>query len=336
LPFPNFLGIGAQKAGTTWLAANLSHHPDIWMPPLKELHYFDQRIKEPSHGALLARLLGKRYTDDWYHRFWLGQLKYRIEGQREKFDLGQAMWDIRFFTRSPSDRWYASLFREARGRVAGEVTPAYSVLDEESIAYVHSLMPDAKLIFLMRNPIERAYSGAVMHLDLEGQKSQTASDEELSKLAGRIGVERTRYLRILERWRQYYPDEQIFVGFLEDIHFYPIPLMRRLCRFLGVDTSYAEMAIKRKIHTRSREKIPVPLAVQLASTYYDDLQDLSARFGGYASFWLYAAERLMDGALGDDAIVYPLWDSQLWEEWTSDSAWEGRAQSGPLPSVGVR
>src|ERR1700749_4313420 len=39
--FPDFLCIGAQKAGTTWLDSNLRRHPDVWLPPLKELHYFN-------------------------------------------------------------------------------------------------------------------------------------------------------------------------------------------------------------------------------------------------------------------------------------------------------
>src|SRR5689334_16087334 len=38
---PDFLCIGAQKAGTSWLYQQLEPHPDFWMPPVKELHYFD-------------------------------------------------------------------------------------------------------------------------------------------------------------------------------------------------------------------------------------------------------------------------------------------------------
>ena len=41
--YPDFLGIGARKAGTTWLHHNLRQHPQIWMPPQRELHYFDHR-----------------------------------------------------------------------------------------------------------------------------------------------------------------------------------------------------------------------------------------------------------------------------------------------------
>ena len=62
LMYPDFLGIGAQKAGTTWLHTNLRPHPQIWMPPIKELHYLDKGrsplVKRapradhpPNHGA---------------------------------------------------------------------------------------------------------------------------------------------------------------------------------------------------------------------------------------------------------------------------------------------
>ena len=39
---PDFLCVGAQKGGTSWLYQQLESHPDFWMPPVKELHYFDK------------------------------------------------------------------------------------------------------------------------------------------------------------------------------------------------------------------------------------------------------------------------------------------------------
>ncbi len=44
-PGLDFLGIGAQRAGTRWLYDQSQHHPDFWMPPIKELHYFDARAR---------------------------------------------------------------------------------------------------------------------------------------------------------------------------------------------------------------------------------------------------------------------------------------------------
>jgi hypothetical protein len=336
LAFPDFLGIGAQKAGTQWLARNLSRHPEIWMPPLKELHYFDERIKEPRFGALLARLAGKSHTAEWYDRFWWDQLKWNLQQRRENFELEKILWDLRFFVRSPSDRWYASLFKRARGRVAGEITPAYSVLGEGAIAHVHALMPEAKLVFMMRNPIERIYSSAVMYLDLEGQDPQTATEEQFSRLFDEKGDERTRYLQSLESWRKYYPDERIFVGFLEDVNFHPAALLRRLYAFLDVDASFAQKAIRRKVHARSGAQMPARLAARAAKTYHEELRGLDARFNGYASFWLYAAEELLSGATGQGTIAYPLWESPLWERWAERSSWEGGPQSGSLDSIILR
>src|SRR3954463_14128656 len=44
---PDFLCVGAQKAGTGWLYEQLRNHPDFWMPPVKELHYFDRALRTP-------------------------------------------------------------------------------------------------------------------------------------------------------------------------------------------------------------------------------------------------------------------------------------------------
>ena len=50
--YPDFLGIGAQKAGTTWLGRNLQAHPEVWMPRVKEVHYFDEKIHESRNTTL--------------------------------------------------------------------------------------------------------------------------------------------------------------------------------------------------------------------------------------------------------------------------------------------
>jgi len=46
---PDFLCVGVHKGGTTWLYQQLDSHPDFWMPPLKELHYFDQLSRSNAH-----------------------------------------------------------------------------------------------------------------------------------------------------------------------------------------------------------------------------------------------------------------------------------------------
>ena len=90
---PDFLVIGAQRAGTTWLHRVLRQHPSLWLPPVKELHYFD-------------RLETKRTILDPKER--------RRVGLKRLLSLDP--WLINYWLRARSDEWYARLFRDAKGR----------------------------------------------------------------------------------------------------------------------------------------------------------------------------------------------------------------------------
>ena len=59
-PLPTFLGVGAPRTGTTWLHSNLRRHPDIWMTPVKEVHYFDKRHLHRRDNQFYRSHLRKR------------------------------------------------------------------------------------------------------------------------------------------------------------------------------------------------------------------------------------------------------------------------------------
>jgi hypothetical protein len=81
--------------------------------------------------------------------------------------------------------------------------------------------------------------------------------------------------------------------------------------------------------------MPADVATYLARTYLNDLRELSGRLGGYASFWLYCAERLVDGPPETEAIDYPLYQSSLWREWMGVKMETPKnLRSGPLSSIG--
>src|SRR5438067_11210494 len=96
---PDFLCIGAQKAGTSWLYRQLTEHPDFWMPPVKELHYFNLLGRVPSVASARAR-------DDRDRRF-LEAIK-RLSA-RSHLDLED----------------YAGLFAVKGDLLSGDITPAY-------------------------------------------------------------------------------------------------------------------------------------------------------------------------------------------------------------------
>jgi hypothetical protein len=329
--YPDFIGIGAQKAGTTWLYRNLQAHPQIHMPR-KEVHYFDRRIYDRSNA--LTRLFGGRDADVQWRR----QVRRVARQMVSKPSRRDLIFNYRYYMKPYDDRWYASVFRPEKGEVAGEITPAYSALDRERIAHVFELVPGARIIFFVRNPIERVWSHAVMSFD-KAQKDSvgSVSGEELFRKVGRKSTRKlTNYLGTLENWGAFYPEDRIFVGFLEDVRFRPGELLGALYAFLGVDPSFEPPRPSKKVHTRAADGMPTEVAVHLARVYREEIERLRERFGGYASFWAYCAERLIEAPPENDTVPYPLWESAAWQEWIAESerAPDGRPlQSGPLSSL---
>ncbi len=327
--FPDFLVVGAQKAGTTWLYRSLRTHPQVWMPREKELHYFDEKIR--LDGSFYSRLCGDRPAD-WR---WRRQVKSHLKNfKRYPKDLKwrDVRWDLKYFLRKPSDEWYASLFEPGENQIAGETTPDYSILGKRQISHIREIMPGARIILMMRNPVERPWSVADMGLRIQGQSLEDVPEKEFH---ARLDNQRVRlmtdYLRMLGNWSKFYPEDQIFVGFLEDVHFFPEELLLKLYEFLGVDSSAKYRIIRRKIHSGFQSTMPTRFAVRLANSYYDETRRLDESFGGYASFWRYCADQLIKAPPEEEQIPYPLWESPLWEEWK-----EGREiglQSGPLSSL---
>ena len=334
--YPDFLGIGAQKAGTTWLYRNLLAHPQIWMPDYKEVHYFDKKANWSPNIA--RRILSNRRVDYKWRR----RIKRLIRLHTiESFSIRNLSRDLMRHMRSYDDEWYASIFEPSNGRTTGEITPAYSVLDRDLVAHVHETLPEAKIIFMMRSPIERAWSQAVMSFDKaeDGLTNPVSKSRLLRRFDKRNNFRAlTDYLRTLENWGSFYHEDQIFVGFLEDVHFFPEELLSRLYAFLGVDPSFKSPSLNEKVHSRSAGKIPTSLATHLAEAYREESARLAERFGGYASFWLYCAKRLIEDPPKGKFIPYPLWESAIWEEWVDDSGANSRRpqlQSAPLPAVRI-
>jgi hypothetical protein len=332
--YPDFIGIGAQRAGTTWLSRNLQVHPQIWMPPIKEVHYFDEKIHDPSNAALrlACRIFGRRVTD----RRWRRQVRLRMRRHLKKYSREDFLWDLKYYVGAPGDGWYASLFEPGRGRMIGEITPAYSTLEPSTVARIHEIMPEVKIVFMMRNPIERAWSQAVMGFDkVEDRAINAVAEKELRRHFGGEGSRlRTDYLRTLRNWETFYAQEQIFAGFLEDIYFFPEETLRRLYRFLGVDPSFRPPEPEKKVHSRSEGAMPTGVAAYLARSHREEMERLEERFGGYASFWRFCAERLIeDPPKKKRQLPYPLWESRLWKQWKGSRRISPR--SGPLPSVRV-
>lgn len=305
---PDFIGIGAQKAGTTWLYKNLQEHGSIWMPPVKELHYFDEKARLGTH-SLRRKLFGSTKRDQRWRR------QVRREWRTRKRSGGASKrWLLRYFTRKATPKWYRSLFDGHEGLLTGEITPSYTTLNRTDVEFVHEVVPDAKIIFMLRNPVERAFSASVMRtkkmpIDELRRAYRIAFDTEWSEL-------NTDYERALRNWTEWYPSDRIFIGFLEDVGRAPRRLLKRLYRFLDVPFPESLSEAGRVIHKGSQTTMPAWAAIYLARKYRALIDQLADRLGGHAEFWRFAAEELM--SLDPDSteeIPYPFWETPMWDRY---------------------
>lgn len=174
---PDFLGIGAQRCGTTWLDAQLRRHPAIYLPKnRKELHFFDTHY---SKGL------------DWYRGF--------------------------FQDAGPQAR-------------IGEITPRY-LYSPLAVDRIARHLPKARLIVILRNPADRAYSQYGL---LVSQGMKAAPFEAVIEAHPDLYY-RGLYASQLSRFTSAFPREQLLILIFEELMKEPLAGLAELCRFLEID-----------------------------------------------------------------------------------------------------
>lgn len=220
MTMPNFLVVGAARSGTTSLYTYLKQHPQVYMTAIKEPEFF-------SYEGL--------------------ELDFNGPKGKEETNRG-----IRRYT--PADiEGYCALFREVSNEKAiGEASPMY-LYSAQAPGRIRHHIPAAKLLVILRNPVERAYSTFSL-LTLQGREpikefSQALEAEEARirnkwtwmyhyKNVGFYYAQLKRYLDVFER-------DQIRVYLYEDLKADPSRLVQNVFRFLEVeDTFVPEVSVR--------------------------------------------------------------------------------------------
>ncbi|WP_030435238.1 sulfotransferase family protein [Actinoplanes subtropicus] len=206
MPLPDFLIAGVPKAGTTALHAALAPHPGLYLSPVKEPKFFLTDGPPPRHG-------GPGDVQTYQEHVW----------RREDYEA--------LFARAPE------------GALLGEATPFY-LHDLESHGRIKALVPQARLILLLRDPVDRAHSNWT-HLWNAGLEPEAdflaACRAEPARIAAGwaafwhyIGL--GRYGRQIEHLYRHFPREQVLVLRYRELKDSPAATLDRVCAFLGVDT----------------------------------------------------------------------------------------------------
>lgn len=280
---PDFLCIGAHKSGTTWLYHQLQYHPELWLPPVKELHYFDRSPHYPSPSILGEESFVRRCKNKRWWDAACAEFKSALEaGDREHI-----AWMARWLFSDYSDSWYESLFEWAGERVAGEITPAYSILEEEEIESLGALNPDLKIIIILRNLIDRHWS----HVCADVQYGITSTDlrdvDDIIEACRQPGVVvRSQYESTINRYLKLLGQGKILVTYFDAIATRPQELLSAVAEFVGVQNRDFEFVHRTRVYNKTETAVlPDAVRQHLNETFVEQARLLSERLGGYCAKW---------------------------------------------------
>ena len=193
---PNFLIIGAPKAGTTSLHAYLDRHPQVHMSDPKELYFFD----DPD---------------------------YRSRQQ-----------------------WYESHF-ETDAPLRGEATPHYAMYPfyEGVPERIHELIPDAKLVYLVRDPLEQVVSHCVQ-LYTNGYCADAGELLADIERVDNPGICASRYATQLQQYLPLFDRDQLIVIDQHELKTDRSKTVADVFRFLGVDPELADVDFDEELNAR--------------------------------------------------------------------------------------
>ena len=203
---PNFLLIGAEKAGTTSVHNHLRAHPEVFM----------SRVKEPLFFAFEGQTLAFRGPTGGINR--------------------RAVTTL--------DRYQALFEGAERYRAIGESSATYLYHDRSPERAAH-YVPNAKLIVILRNPADRAYSNFMqaVRIGAEPLDFGAALEAEPERIAAQWSPffyykSKGWYDEQLSRWMTHFPPEQFLFLLYDDLRANPLDVMRRIYEFIGVNPDF--------------------------------------------------------------------------------------------------
>ena len=253
--FPDFLIVGPQRTGTTWLHAQLRFHPQVFLAEPKELYFFSSlKTRDP-----------RRFVSDeldWYLQHFHDPL------WRRAAKTSLSLWKYR--------QAYAP-------RVRGEATASYAALDADVIAEIVALNPQVKSLLMIRDPIERAWSHAKKDLVRNRKRRyEDVSEQEFRAFfTDPYQLRCARYTEQYDRWSAHLRPGHLFVGVFDDITKRPEALLLDVLRFLGVrsEQRYIDPSVREPVNPTESTDMPQQYRRLLQDVLGRELEALKDRFG---------------------------------------------------------
>ena len=295
---PDFVCIGAPRSGTTWLFERLSEHPDFWLPPVKEVHYFDRDPGYPSPNTLAVTEFAARLRQPvWLLNALLSSaFAFCYKGP------SAARWLSKWYFSDFNDDWYLSLF-EGVDAITGEITPAYSILTPEDIARMHALLPAAKIIYLLRNPVERSWSSYRKEYLRRGDRLDVEGILEF--LASSTIAKRSGYISTIDQYAAHFGHENVLISTYDALKSHPVRMLLPIVSFLGGRPELVERycRIDNVSNASPDAEMPKPARDAMLEWYKPTINELAARYGRPFDSW--ARMETPNWGAGETLVFHP-------------------------------
>ncbi len=193
---PDFFCLGAQKAGTQWLFDQLSLHPDFWMPPMKELKYFN--LSKPRRRVARRMLEAAEADLEAYNKRRYSDYRRPLVAE----DLAFLTDFIALDKKDIDPDGYTALFDRKGALISGDITPAYSALRPSMVERITRQFDQAKYVFIARDPVKRFWSQVRMHVYKRRLDENDLDEKAVVKLLSQRRYDsRSFSSHIVETWK---------------------------------------------------------------------------------------------------------------------------------------
>ena len=253
---PNFFLVGAGKSGTTTLHRWLSSHPQIYFPRLKEPNYYTFLGEDPATLEPLDRDYATRCIT--------------------------------------TARDYERLYQAVAGEtIIGDASPLY-LYHPRVASRIHSDVPNAKILIVLRNPLERAYSDYRMHVrhgrEDRDFRNSISEDQGTFRLLVGCYAQKSLYADQVIRYLELFGRENVLITLFDDLENDPRAMMASIFAFLGIDDRF-ECNIAERLNVAPDRSIPTICLSEIQMSFERDISRLEQIAGLDLGCWLGRKEK---------------------------------------------
>ena len=264
-------GVGAMKAGTTWIYDALHRHPEIHFCREKEIHYLYAQHANPGILSDQARMRRAK-----------GYLHFDPEASAMPVLQKRVEWTANWLKGPVNDAWFNGLFLHRGGaKWVADFSNMGALVPEEGWVAIHARTAKLRVVYTLREPMDRLWSHVRFHLKMQGASEKldewTLDELEHHVRHGADYLQHNDYAAAIARMQAALPPECLHIDFFDRIPTEPHAFIADIERFLEVSPhALPDGIIERVVNPSPAHPMPDGLKARFADDVAQQIDGLQA------------------------------------------------------------